>query len=674
MNTVYILKTFLIFIWTRKTLSVPAYPMGFDEMQPDGMKTPTLYLHGDHVINYWADEDGYIVVQNIDGWYVYADASETGVDLLPTDLVFGIDHPDKSSLMKHNIPPNRKLREGDINYIQSEGKRSGVRGNRANKVNDKRSLYNTLDEVSLGDGSTVMKNLVVLMRFKDHTDRMLPSIHDIDILMNHDGALSTIPTGSVSDVYKRNSFGKFKIQSDIQEWVTISRTEAECADGANGYTDELVHCMREALDILSSRGIRFSDWDENGDGEFDGIMFLHSGYGAEFGSSDCHGQHYRSRIWSHKWTMPTRLHWSSSNIHDNVTFNKYHISGATWGKCGSKIARIGAIAHETGHFLGLPDLYDTDGSGYGVGNYDLMANMWGWRNDQYYPPLMSCWTKMQLGWIEPTAVDVSGTYELPAAASSPSCLKISEGFPSGEYLLIENRYAMSYDNFMPNGGGLAVWHIDEAAGLNNEGHPGQDNWPENNKHYKVSLVQADGLFHLEQKENRGDDGDSFRNGDEFFPFESHPNSMSYQGGNVSTTNIHIFDISEPGEVMSFVVSFGDLNGENNQATNLTTSVSNTIYTGTDGSLNQTNGTYISSESNSNIDANATVNQIIPTTSEPVENLTTEETLSTCEDVPGFFLKIESFTCEFLATINKCHRCSGGICIEDNCKRSCGLCP
>ncbi|HBK59214.1 MAG TPA: hypothetical protein DDZ84_00260 [Firmicutes bacterium] len=40
---------------------------------------------------------------------------------------------------------------------------------------------------------------------------------------------------------------------------------------------------------------------------------------------------------------------------------------------------VGIFAHEFGHALVLPDLYDYDGSSQGVGNWCLMAGgSWNW--------------------------------------------------------------------------------------------------------------------------------------------------------------------------------------------------------------------------------------------------------------------------------------------------------
>jgi hypothetical protein len=71
--------------------------------------------------------------------------------------------------------------------------------------------------------------------------------------------------------------------------------------------------------------------------------------------------------------------------------------------------------------------------------------------------------------------------------------RINAGFPtSTEFLLIENRQNIAFDAKIPAGGsGLAIFHIDEAAGYSTQSYPGQTNWP---AHYRVALKQVHILY------------------------------------------------------------------------------------------------------------------------------------------------------------------------------------
>ena len=199
----------------------------------------------------------------------------------------------------------------------------------------------------------------------------------------------------------------------------------------------------------------------------------------------------------------------------------------------------------------MPDLYDTDGTGEGIGSFGLMANSWGFDFSQRYPPHLSPWSKVQLGWLTPTTITQPGSYSLPAVENEPEVYRIDQGFPSNEYLLIENRQPLGFDGAMPQGG-LVIWHIDEQAGLNTEGHPGQANWPANGNHYRVAVLQADGDYDLEKNKNRGDAGDVFHgNGVDQLLSTGNPSTIAYQSGIVSETGHEITDISNAGTTMSF---------------------------------------------------------------------------------------------------------------------------
>jgi M6 family metalloprotease-like protein len=390
----------------------------------------------------------------------------------------------------------------------------------------------------------------VLIQFSNHAGRALPTPSDVDVLFNAPGGDPVLaPTGSVRDVYLENSYGKMDLTSDVSSWITVSGTEQYYANGASG-DSTLWEALREALDKLD-RTVDFSQYDSNGDGYIDAIAFLHSGYGAEWGGSDVDGTYYTDRIWSHRWAIQNPV-WTSE---EGIKVSNYHISPALWGTSGDAIGHIGVIAHETGHFFGLPDLYDTDGGGSGIGSYGLMANSWGFSGTQLCPPHLSPWSKMQLGWINPVNITGPGQFSVSQSETNNDYYIITDGYASGEYLLIENRQRAGFDCSMPQGG-LAIWHIDDQAGFNTEGYPSR-RWPENGDHYRVALAQADGNFQLEKGYNRGDSGDVHHGGgvDAMAPGPGgDPNTDGYQGGKIVVTGHTISNISDSAAAMTFCLN------------------------------------------------------------------------------------------------------------------------
>jgi len=200
--------------------------------------------------------------------------------------------------------------------------------------------------------------------------------------------------------------------------------------------------------------------------------------------------------------------------------------------------RLGVCAHELGHLLfGFPDLYDTDNSSEGIGNWCLMASGSG-NNGGLTPAHPSAWCKCQQNWV--TTVNQTTNQNNVAIEDVKSGYKVfklwKDGAPASEYFLVENRQKILFDKNLPNSG-LLVWHIDDATANNT-----------NESHYKVALMQADGKKDLENNNNRGDAGDSYpgSSNNNNFNNTSNPNSKSYAG---SSTCVQVNNISAPAAIM-----------------------------------------------------------------------------------------------------------------------------
>ncbi|HHZ69432.1 MAG TPA: M6 family metalloprotease domain-containing protein [Methylococcaceae bacterium] len=531
-----IISLFLL-TYMKTTYAINASPHPINATQPDGTQI-VLRVKGDERFHWQEDANGYTVLRD-QGRYVYATRGSSG-HLVPSDLEVGKASPKAHGLQKRILPSKA---------IINQQRASGPAGSSSEGSSGPEQVPPSGD----------IKNLVVMVRFSDHANRPLPSTADMDVLFNADTPdLKLAPTGSVKAVYLENSYNQMTLNSTISGWITVSNTEAYYADGASG-TSKLWEALREALTILDP-SVDFNEFDSDNDGFIDAITFIHSGYGAEWDANPDH-------IWSHRWAIQPA--WTSA---ENVRVFDYHISPGLWGLSGSDIGRIGVIAHETGHFFGLPDLYDTNDGGAGIGSYGMMANSWGFDGSQHYPPHFSPWSKINLGWVIPTLLNAAGTYDLQHAEEIGAVYRVDNGYPNDEYLLIENRQPVGFDARMPQGG-LAIWHIDDTADYNTQGYPGQPNWPNNGYHYRVALLQADGNYNLEKGHNRGDSDDVWHAGGVHEINETTvPDTDAYQDGIVTSTGNRISNISVAGLSMSFVFDDGVVHVDTPSAPELTGAV------------------------------------------------------------------------------------------------------
>jgi M6 family metalloprotease-like protein len=550
---------------TAQDCIMPPTPEPIRVLQPDGL--PILLRFRGTGYNHWYEDlDGHPVVQVGDG-YFFARQDDEG-RLLPTNAMVGRGNPTLLGIPTGVTPPPPPPSSSASGASAALGSKSPT------------SRGGVLPFLS---GTGTVKNLVILLRFSNHgpggQNRSLPSIADVDKIMNEPGGHPSLaPTGSVRDHYLEDSYGQLTINSTVSVWVDVPDSESYYANNNSGLTSRTWDLITDGLNIVDA-SIDFSQFDNDGDGVIDAITFLHSGYGAEWGGTDSYGTSYTDRMWSHKWSIPT---WTSA---EGVTVSEYNISPGLWGTSGSGPGRIGVVAHELGHFFGLPDLYDTDGSSNGNGNWCLMAaGSWGFDGSQQYPSHMGAWAKAKMGWLLPQAI-LPGNHSVPRVEDTPSVYKVDNGYPPGEYLLVENRAAWGFDAQLPTEG-LAIWHVDETKGSfgsNNpntdEGYSGQSGWPGNGKHYRIALLQADNDYDLERDNNRGDSGDLYRGGGvSSITSSSSPSSDSYQQGSIIDNGNAITGIGNAGA--NIAMTFSNSFSPSITTTSLPNGAQNTAYSHT----------------------------------------------------------------------------------------------
>ncbi len=493
----------------------PVNPAPYTVTQPDGS---TLRVHdfGDHLAHGTATVKGdYTVVKGADGVWRYAAGLSASGKLRPSGVAAGQGTPPAAA--KHLVPAP--------------------------------SASATPSKAPLG-GTGNDKELVILVEFQDVQHHATGST-EADWANHYFG-----PSGSVDDFYDEASQGNFGVKAATEDcgtpndgvtnWITLPYNHPNT--GVNGsateqYVADAIKATENCVDYASFDGTN----GQPADGEITTdelhVTIIGAGFETSYGGDDC-----GKSIWGHEWdlnsagiTLPT-VDGKTIGGSGYTTFGEWHCNS---GDNPGHKATMGIMAHEFGHDINWPDLYDTDQSGEGVGEWSLMGSgSWGESTGAGHEPGDSpsypdAYSLYYQGWVMPTAATVSD--DIAVAAHQSLLLGPNPGGTdwlfgehngTGEFFMLENRTQQGYDASTP-GCGIVIYRIDETVTPSN-GANADETDP------LVAVMQADGLEDLENGTNRGDAGDPWpgttSNND--FDNASTPNSKFHEG-TPSNLDLHV---------------------------------------------------------------------------------------------------------------------------------------
>jgi len=285
---------------------------------------------------------------------------------------------------------------------------------------------------------------------------------------------------SFAGAYEEFSSGRYTVEGDVSDWVTVPYSSASY--GMTESQTDMTRFIQDSADAwyaaqeaagqtpaeIDAYLAGFDEWDRydyDGDGVFDEPDGYIDHFQAVRAGEDESAGAPEWMIWAHRWSAGQRGYGTTG-----PDFNKF--GGVQVGESSFWIrdyttepenGGLGVFAHEYGHDLGLPDLYDTSGGENGTGFWTLMSSG-SWLGDGgdaigTTPNHMGAWEKLQLGWLDHEVAQAgeSSTHQLgPAehATKRAQALVVDLG-PDADgkarYYIAENRQYLGYDRTLRTG-------------------------------------------------------------------------------------------------------------------------------------------------------------------------------------------------------------------------------
>lgn len=448
-------------LWAR-----PALKGTVTVTQPDG-STVSLQRVGDEYLHFDMTSDGYTVVKNTSGFYVYAE--KVGGQLKATAFA-AHDAGQRSAAELTFLSGMEKRVAPDMNSFTLQH-RSQMRAQRAQALSQMRAGRYDYSK---------FKGLVILVeyndcsfRYDDYRDIMEHMIND----ENYQGEERTnikrnatlqidaaTCTGSIRDFFSDNSMGQFAPTFDIVGPVKVNRSQKYPNGGSTEY-DNYVRGQQLMIDACTAADdqVDFSDYDVDGDGAVDMVYFIYAGLPSYISGND-------SRyLWPHQSDMRANRYPTQYVKKDGVVLGRYACSTELFGYeaygSWSVLEGIGTMCHEFTHVLGLPDFYDADyedtgGQSNHVSQWSVMADGADF-NVGRTPCAFSLFERYALGFAMPQVITEPGQLELEDVKTSNTGYRMNTPV-NKEFFMIENRQNTKWDAKLP-GHGMLIFRVDSTS-------------------------------------------------------------------------------------------------------------------------------------------------------------------------------------------------------------------
>ena len=397
------------------------------------------------------------------------------------------------------------------------------------------------------------KGIVILVNFKDEKMQSTsPAM--LARQFNEVGYSENGHIGSVHDYFLEQSYGQLDLTFDVvgpydlQHDMKYYGEQTISTNGNINHDKNAPAMIAEAIEAAYNGGVKFADYDWNGDKEVEQVFVVYANYSqAQQAPEDC--------IWPHEWALSSG--YGHTITKDGITLNTYACSSELRGNSGTDLDGIGTACHEFSHCLGLPDMYDTSNSNnFGMSDWDLMDQ--GSYNGpagkgSAVPSGYTAYERWYSGWLTPVTLS-SGRFvhDMQPLTSAGEAYVIYNDNNKDEYFLLENRQKERWDAFCP-GHGMLITHVDYDSRIwwnNNVNSTGAGT---GNSHQRCTIVPADGLA-------GNDNGDPYpgSSGNTAFTDSSTPAACFYDGQSTASTPVGkpVTDITEVDGKISFTFMGG----------------------------------------------------------------------------------------------------------------------